>query len=227
MYYKIDNFFGNHRNFIKSRSYSQLRGEDDADVSNCSPITENHHIRSNLVNLDGVVLDEEDEANPCGLIAKYLFTDTFKLIDTASTNEIEVDKDDIANSIDRNRRFQNPDDYREVQWHENEDEHLMVWFQTDAFPIFIKLWGAIDIDLEKDKTYTLRIDNQWDDEEIDAKKYVYLSETNFFGGDNITFGVIYLAGGGIFFILWLILIILEIMHRFFPRKVKINPNHRN
>ena len=39
IYYRLENFYANHRDFVKSRSYKQLRGEDDdADESSCSPI---------------------------------------------------------------------------------------------------------------------------------------------------------------------------------------------
>ena len=38
-YYRLENFYANHRSFVKSRSYKQLRGDDlDADEHSCSPI---------------------------------------------------------------------------------------------------------------------------------------------------------------------------------------------
>ena len=44
VYYRLENFYANHRNFVKSRNYKQLRGEQSSDldlISSCSPILTN------------------------------------------------------------------------------------------------------------------------------------------------------------------------------------------
>ena len=47
VYYKLDNFFANHRNFVKSRNFKQLRGDaslpfDNAQIiTSCTPLTYN------------------------------------------------------------------------------------------------------------------------------------------------------------------------------------------
>lgn len=88
----------------------------------------------------------------------------------------------------------------------------MVWYQTDAFPDFIKLWGTIDDDLVAGTSYTITINSSWDVSEFDSNKYVYFTETNFFGGNNITFGVLYLVGGIVFLILAGIMAVLELLY---------------
>ena len=123
-----------------------------------------------------------------------------------------IDSSKISHSVDRNSIFKRPDNYTEIQYRDTEDEHLMVWYQTDAFADFIKLWGTIDVDLVAGTNYTLTINSTWDVTENESKKYVYLTETSFFGGNNVTFGVLYIIGGGVFLILAGVMVVLEILY---------------
>lgn len=55
LYYRLDNFYSNHRNFVKSRSYAQLRGETlkKSEVStDCDPIVTMEDLGSNT-SMDG------------------------------------------------------------------------------------------------------------------------------------------------------------------------------
>lgn len=218
IYYEIDNFYGNHRNYVKSISYSQLRGNTDSSIKDWDPITQNSDISSTLTSLDGTVLSQTADVNPCGLRAKYYFTDTYVL--SQSGTPIDIDDTKISHSVDRNSKFERPDNYRSIQWKDVEDEHFMVWFQPDTFPNFIKLWGRIDSDLKKDTTYTLTITNTWATSSIEAKKYVYFSEVNAFGGDSMVFGLLYVISGSIFFLLAIVMVWLEI----FKKKGRSNHN---
>src|SRR3569833_206133 len=38
VYYKLENFYANHRNFVKSRSYKQQRASTTSATSDCSPV---------------------------------------------------------------------------------------------------------------------------------------------------------------------------------------------
>lgn len=64
-YYKLSNYYQNHRRYVKSRSDTQLMGERNPDVSTCDPW-------------------ENDPATgkplyPCGLIAGSFFVDRFNM----------------------------------------------------------------------------------------------------------------------------------------------------
>jgi len=85
-YYRLENFYANHRNFVKSRSYKQLRGDDDnADESSCSPIYLNKNLDvPGLLSINRMNLSLTDVAQPCGLIARYFFNDTFKIFNATS-----------------------------------------------------------------------------------------------------------------------------------------------
>ena len=54
-------------------------------------------------------LKEDDVANPCGLIAKNVFNDTFALVDYDGIS-IEIEQDDIAWEVDREDYFSHLDD---------------------------------------------------------------------------------------------------------------------
>ena len=75
LFYEIDNFYQNHRRYVRSKSLKQLSGEDlteDELTKNCDPIT---HVKDlkNKKNIKGDILDDEAAANPCGLIANSVF----------------------------------------------------------------------------------------------------------------------------------------------------------
>ena len=56
---------------------------------------------------DGVTpLYSSNIANPCGLIAKYIFTDRFALFDDAGN--ITISETNIAHSVDMTYKFKSP-----------------------------------------------------------------------------------------------------------------------
>ena len=212
VYYKIENFYGNHRNYVKSIDYPQLRDASSSAGSKCAPIKKNKDIITPLLAVDGTTtLDPNSDANPCGLRAKYIFTDSFVLTKTGG-GTIAIDETKISHSIDRSSKFKRPSDYLIRQWKDTEDEHLMVWYQVDAFPNFIKLWGKIDQNLEAGTNYTITITNSYLNEDINSKA-VFFSETNFLGAKNPTLGIMYLVAGTLFIILAVVIIILEVFYK--------------
>lgn len=76
---------------------------------------------------NGKPLQEDDFAVPCGLIAKYRFTDTFKIIDP-DAKAVDIDEEGIAYGVDKRMRFKNVPDSENVAWVDVEDEHFMVWY---------------------------------------------------------------------------------------------------
>lgn len=72
LFYEIDNFYQNHRRYVRSKSLKQLAGDDlteDELSKNCDPIM---HVRD-LQPKFKKNLDENMAANPCGLIANSFF----------------------------------------------------------------------------------------------------------------------------------------------------------
>ena len=82
VYYQLDNFYQNHRRYVKSRSNEQLMGNnlDVSQLDDCDPIKTNNDLGRNET-IDGSELVGEAAAFPCGLVAKSVFNDTYVLTD--------------------------------------------------------------------------------------------------------------------------------------------------
>ena len=116
VYYQLENFYQNHRRYVKSRSNDQLLGTnlavDSTEIKDCDPIITNEQLEFTH-NVNGTLLDPAAAAVPCGLVAKSFFNDTFKLFkETESATqgeEIRIDDSDIAWESDVKHKFKNLD----------------------------------------------------------------------------------------------------------------------
>ena len=209
LYYEIGNFYANHRKYVKSRSYPQLRGDSvsKGDVSDlCSPVVYNEDVPVN-VSFTGKPLKPDAIAYPCGLIAKYRFTDRIALIDS-SAKAIPIDSNKIAHSNDRDTKFKNHGNPGDIQWLDIENEHLMVWYQMESFPDFLKLYGKINQKMPKG-SYNVTISHQWDTKQFKGEKYIYLSTTNGLGGTNVFLGAVFIAMAFVVLSIIIAIIVLE------------------
>jgi len=75
VYYQLENFYQNHRRYVKSRSDTQLRGDSVTETTNCSP----------------QATKDSKTIYPCGLIAWSVFNDTFySNTSTYGTDEVTI-----------------------------------------------------------------------------------------------------------------------------------------
>ena len=87
VYYQLDNFYQNHRRYVKSRDYLQLMGDkrELKDIEqNCDPISQNKHLKNMGITKSFNKkrdLPEDGRAIPCGLIAKSYFNDSYSFSD--------------------------------------------------------------------------------------------------------------------------------------------------
>ncbi len=122
-YYELDNFYMNHRDFVKSRSFPQLRGDVHVDSKNNSRC-EGARYMSEIFDNDtlryktwvGKNLSGDDFANPCGLIAKSYFNDTDFNLKNSKGDLITINETDIANDYDKKYMFKRHDDSKNLQW---------------------------------------------------------------------------------------------------------------
>ena len=213
VYYQINNFYQNHRRYVKSKSDDQLKGKTVSlksikDSGDCDPVITNSEMDVSE-SITGKTLDPDEVAVPCGLIAKSFFRDTFSLKDDKN-NEIVIDSNDIAWKADRELKYKNGD--KDKQWIDMTNEHFIVWMRPSGLPNFRKLWGRIHKDLEPGK-YKLTIDNQFDVASFSGQKHFVLSNVNAFGGKNTFLAVSYIVVGVICIILAIVFLIGYNIHQ--------------
>ncbi len=99
LYYALDNYFQNHRRYVKSRWDPQLRSQDLTGGVDCDPLTKD---AAGLAYL------------PCGLVANSLFNDTIRLFQCASASDcttrtpVAMTGSQITWASDRDNKFKNP-----------------------------------------------------------------------------------------------------------------------
>ncbi|KAF7983087.1 hypothetical protein HWV62_24011 [Athelia sp. TMB] len=172
LYYKLTNFYQNHRRYVKSLDSNQLLGKyvsaktlNDGD---CKPLA--------LVgpsNATKIVY-------PCGLVANSMFNDTFSaLTNTASAATYNFSSSGIAwpgeakkyattPSSEYNLEDLVPPPNWAAKWPNynasgplpdlKSDEHFQNWMRTSGLPTFSKLYGRNDGQALEAGTYTLVID---------------------------------------------------------------------
>lgn len=218
VYYQLNNFYQNHRRYVKSRSDSQLRGTEisGSGFDSCKP--EAYLGDNNTLPI-----------TPCGLIAWSLFNDTYTISDAVSKQPLFINERHISWASDRNTKFGkvypknfNTDPAKrggatlDPNKTLSEDEHLIVWMRTAALPTFRKLYGRIESDLEADTTLSISLNNYYNSYRYHGKKWIVLSTASWLGGKNSFIGVAYFVVGGLCVFLSIAFFILHLIK---PRKL--------
>ena len=208
LYYELDNFYQNHRRYVKSRSDSQLRGEilsASSLSSDCDPL-----IYGDIPNSKG----ELRVLHPCGLIANSYFNDTFALRAAQHDgNNVPVSwsESGISWATDRLNKFKAVPASTRAANNEThqfisetypgvasvEDEHFIVWMRTAALPRFRKLYARIDTTLKANTRLSIDIGENFPVKQFGGAKSVVISTLSILGGKNDFLGIAYIAVGAV------------------------------
>ncbi|KAL4940989.1 hypothetical protein BDV06DRAFT_9700 [Aspergillus oleicola] len=227
MYYRLTNFYQNHRRYVKSLDMDQLKGKA---VKNAT---------INGGQCDPLKLDENGKAYyPCGLIANSMFNDTITspvLINARDGNEqtYNMTNKGIAWDSDKelikkteyelgavvpppNWRKRFPDGYENGIPDLHEDEEFMVWMRTAALPTFSKLSRRNDDNTMSSGRYQLDIQSNFPVTEYGGTKSILISTRTVLGGQNPSMGIAYVVVGGICVLLGALFTIAHLVR---PRKL--------
>lgn len=225
VYYGLTNFFQNHRRYVKSRDDVQLNGQS---------------VTAGSINPDCAPYAKPDNATsseyyaPAGAIANSLFNDTY-MINNSTRNSLTINRTGIAWPTDYGQKFNNPKGdnpfagtvmpkYWQVPVYEldpsdpnnngYENEGLIVWMRTAAFPTFRKPYGKILGGLPKGN-YTIAVNYSFPVVSYGGTKRFIVSTTSWIGGKNIFLGVGYVVIGAFCFIT---AVALCVVHRMTKKK---------
>ncbi|KAF8940591.1 LEM3/CDC50 family protein [Dissophora ornata] len=204
MYYKLTNFYQNHRKYTKSLDYKQLSGEN-AQV----PVIQSRK---------GCTLPDNQLIYPCGLIANSMFNDTisdlFAVAGQTGVPNYNFSSTGIAWSSDRGKygKYGYTDlstVYPPVNWRPRypagpytadfpppditTDEHFQVWMKTAGWPTFLKAYGRNDQATLKAGQYTMTIDMNFPIDTYGGKKYIVITALGALGGRNNFLGVAFIV----------------------------------
>ncbi|KAL3376089.1 hypothetical protein AABB24_002839 [Solanum stoloniferum] len=208
VYYQLNNFYQNHRRYVKSRNDEQLRDPNfKGDLKKtCAPEDMNGN----------------EPVIPCGLIAWSLFNDTYGF--SIKDKGLPINRKNISWPSDRKHKFGSkvfPKNFQKgsligggalnesIPMSEQED--LQVWLRTAALPVFRKLYGKIEHDLEANENITVVIQNNYNTYTFEGKKSLVLSTTTWIGGKNKFLGIAYLTVGGICLFVAIIFILMYVI----------------
>ncbi|KIW57971.1 hypothetical protein PV05_02525 [Exophiala xenobiotica] len=230
LYYRLTNFYQNHRRYVKSLDTDQLKGKalsnDTIGTSSCNPLKLDHNGKAYY---------------PCGLIANSIFNDTLNSPVAVSTSggqesqQYRMTNEGIAWSSDssmyKKTHYTNSQVSPPPNWHNrypngytdenpipdlSQYEEFQVWMRTAGLPTFSKLALRNDNETMTAGTYQMDIYDFFPVTVYSGTKSILLSTRSVVGGKNNFLGIAYVVVGGLCIVLG---VVFTIAHLIKPRKL--------
>jgi len=141
MYYKLTNFYQNHRRFAKSRNDFQLVGQEvtKSSATDCAPFLtpgDNNNLAGTRMTVNGQSTTYGDMIySPCGLVAWSMFNDTFALYRSTSATTQTL----ICNGSNFDKATNNPLSVgsrchkKGITWASDYDKYKTPYFSNDVW----------------------------------------------------------------------------------------------
>jgi hypothetical protein len=227
-YYRLTNFYQNHRRYVNSVDMDQLKGraKSAADIrsGDCSPLE--------------VDPESGKPYYPCGLIANSMFNDSFDNLLYASGNNEDPEyytfttagtswshEGDLYGKSDYQPQDVAVPPFWRDQWPNGTYDKLpdlhtweqfQVWMRTAGLPTFSKLAQRNNDQVLRVGTYRLKIYDHFPVEAYSGTKSILISTRTVMGGRNPFLGIAYLVVGGLCILLGTVFLATHLIK---PRKL--------
>ncbi|KAG4096463.1 Lem3/Cdc50 [Neocallimastix lanati (nom. inval.)] len=230
LYYRLTNFYQNHRDYSKSYDAKQLKSDTPISKvsSACEPFDKT---------------EDNKQIYPCGLIANSFFSDEISNLKSNGTYyefkeegiSWSSDKDkyknmnlDKLNDVQIKSLFSPPPNWKKVFPKYNggynrtnfpklaEMERFQVWMRVAGLPNFRKLYGQNKNENLKEGIYDIEITDSFDVKSFGGTKSIIISNTSAFGGKNPFLGIGYIIVGSISLLIGIVFLVKNMLN---PRKL--------
>ena len=203
--YELGTFYQNYRRYVRSYDPTQMHdGSPFPGTSSCEPFL--YETASGLDPDDS--LPEQGAILPCGQISHSNFNDSFILSSSIPALDVGIDDSGIAWASDREHLYGNVTavNFNQIEAYRggnsstlplNEDEHWMIWQRPAGQKTTRKLYGRVVNDIPEGTNLTLTVFNRYNTYSFDGTKSFVLSTNSWMGGKNYVLPGIYLACGGL------------------------------